>query len=47
MDLVLLYSRDFKLFLKKGKRKKGERNNCLVFFFLYLKKILVRFDKVI
>lgn len=38
MDLVLLYSRDFKLFFKKGKRKKGERNNCLVFFFLYIKE---------
>lgn len=40
MDLVLIYSRDFKLFIKKkkGKRKKGERNNCLVFFFLYIKE---------
>lgn len=40
MDLVLTHSRDPKSFLKKkkGKRKKGERNNCSVSPSLYTKE---------
>lgn len=38
MDLVLPHSRDPKSFLKKGKRKKGEKNNCSVFPSLYTKE---------
>lgn len=41
MDLVLTHSRDPKSFIKKkkkGKRKKGERNNCSVSPSLYTKE---------
>lgn len=38
MDLVLPHSRDPKSFLKKGKRKKGKRNNCSVSPSLYTKE---------
>lgn len=39
MDLVLPHSRDPKSFFKKkGKRKKGERNNCSVSPSLYTKE---------